>query len=96
MALSFFFSTVPSIVCLQAFSVKPKDPLARFRKQYRNDEDQDNTPAAASATSSAVSQRLLFPSVHPPPANPLDRFRNHYNLLPNADTLSVSSGSSST
>eukprot|EP00808_Paulinella_micropora_P003031 g71773.t1 len=84
MARSLLFSVVPSLICLQAFSIKTKDPLERFRKQYRDDEDKHTAPAASAG---AAPHSLLFPNALPTPPSALDRFRKHYDL-PQRQSLS--------
>eukprot|EP00808_Paulinella_micropora_P006475 g51496.t1 len=64
MARSLLFSVVSSLICLQAFSIKTKDPLERFRKQYRDDEDKHTAPAASAG---AAPHSLLFPNALPTP-----------------------------
>eukprot|EP00808_Paulinella_micropora_P017629 g13251.t1 len=90
MARSLLFSVVPSLICLQAFSIKTKDPLERFRKQYRDDEDKHTAPAASAG---AAPHSLLFPNALPTPPSALDRFRMHYDL-PQRQSLSSAIASS--
>eukprot|EP00808_Paulinella_micropora_P017829 g18547.t1 len=71
MARSLLFSVVPSLICLQAFSIKTNDPLERFRKQYRDDEDKHTAPAASAG---AAPHSMLFPNALPTPPSALDRF----------------------